>query len=243
MEGCVNIFKANDVSANYIIDRDGTVVETVDIHKVAYHAYSDVNTHEHGLFAANSLSIGIELMGIPDKFRDEKIEHFEKLKKDFDTKKAKLEADKKTLEDALAKREAEKAEGKKKVKVRNKDVDVDVAISAIKSAISDQQAKIDALKPDPFVAQWENFTKATDAAGVPLVFKYTDAQYAALNSILEVVSKRYAYQVVATHHYIAPSRKTDPGIHFDWSKVKPHLLPGSLAGDEEHGGGVYVVKI
>jgi hypothetical protein len=243
MEGCLKIFKDNHVSAHYIIDRDGTVVQAVDIHDVAHHAWSDENTHQHGLHAANSLSIGIELMGIPDKFRDEKIEHYEKLKKDFETKKAKLEADKKVLEDALAKREGEKAAGKTKVKVGTKEVDVDVAISNIKSALSDQQAKIDALKPDPFVGQWEKFTKATDADGVPLVYKYTDKQYAALNAILEVVSKRYAYEVVATHHYIVPSRKTDPGSFFDWSKVTSHLLPGTLSGNEKGAGGVYVVKI
>jgi len=243
IEACVQIFKDLGFNAHYIIDRDGTVVQCVDIHNVSYHAFSDQNTSAHGLYAANSLSIGIELMGIPDQFRDPKIAQYEKLKKEFETKKAKLEADKKVLQDALEKREGEKAAGKTKVKVGGKDVDVDVAISTIKTAINDQQAKIDALKPDQFVADWEKFTKDTDADGVPLVFKYTDKQYAALGAILQVVSKRYAYQVVATHHYICPNRKTDPGIYFDWSKVTTHLLPGSLSGDETHGGGVYVVKI
>jgi hypothetical protein len=242
LDGCLNIFKDIKVSAHYIIERNGNIVETVDIHNVAHHAYSDDNTSAHGLHNANTRSIGIELMGIPDKFLDEKIKQFEKLKKDFEDKKAKLEKEKKDLQDVLAKRQQEKADGKKKVKVGGKDMDVDEAISRINTAIEAQDKKIADLKPDPFVDQWETFTKSKDTDGVPLVFKYTAAQYESLGKLLEVYGKRYGYEVVCSHHYIIPAKKTDPGIYFDWAKLTPHLLPGELSGDESGGGGLWLVK-
>src|SRR5204863_6893133 len=101
-------------------ERDGSVVETVDIHNVAHHAFSKENTSAHGLYSANERSIGIELLGIPDKFRDDKVEQYEKAKKSFEDKKAKLEKEKKDLEDVLKTRQKEKADGKKKVKVGGK---------------------------------------------------------------------------------------------------------------------------
>jgi len=243
LDGCLKIFKDIGVSAHYIIERDGTVVEAVDIHNVAYHAYSDGNTSAHGLHNANTRSIGIELLGIPDKFRDQKVKQYETAKKDFEDKKAKLEKEKKDLEDVLKKRQEEKAAGKKKVKVGGKDMDVDEAISKIQTAIAAQDAKIAALKPADFVEQWETFTKDKDTDGVPLVFKYTDAQYAALGTMLEIYGKRYAYEVVCSHHYIIPAAKTDPGIYFDWSKLTGHLLPGDFSGDESGPGGLLLVKI
>ena len=243
LDGCLKIFKDIGVSAHYIIERDGNVVEAVDIHNVAHHAFSSENTFAHGLHNANTRSIGIELLGIPDKFRDAKVVQYEKAKKDFADKKARLEKDKKDLEDKLKQRQDEKAAGKKKVKVGGKDMDVDEAISRIQTAITDQDAKIAALKPDDFVAQWETFTKDKDTDGVPLVYKYTAAQYASLGALLEVYGKRYGYELVCSHHFIIPAKKTDPGIYFDWSKLTPHLLPGALSGDESHGGGLHLVKI
>ncbi|HEV8292418.1 MAG TPA: N-acetylmuramoyl-L-alanine amidase, partial [Tepidisphaeraceae bacterium] len=243
LDGCLKIFKDNGVSAHYIIERDGNVVEAVDIHNVAHHAFSKGNTSAHGLYSANERSIGIELLGIPDKFRDQKVKQFEEAKKDFEDKKAKLEKGKKDLEEALAKREGEKAAGKKKVNVNGVDTDVDVAIAKIKAVITAQDEKIAALKPADFVEQWETFIKDKDTDGVPLVFKYTAAQYEALGKMLEVYGKRYGYEIVCSHHYIIPAAKTDPGIYFDWSKLTPHLLPGDFSGDESGGGGLLVVKI
>ncbi len=192
LDGCLKIFKVIGVSAHYIIERDGTVVEAVDIHNVAYHAYSDGNTSAHGLHNANTRSIGIELLGIPDKFRDQKVKQYETAKKDFEDKKAKLEKEKKDLEDVLKKRQEEKAAEKKKVKVGGKDMDIDEAISKVQTAIAAQDAKIAALKPADFVEQWETFTKDKDTDGVPLVFKYTDAQYAALGTMLEMTKAAQA---------------------------------------------------
>jgi N-acetyl-anhydromuramyl-L-alanine amidase AmpD len=242
LDDCIKIFNDAHVSAHYIIERDGNVVEAVDVHKIADHAWSPQNIWDNGVHYANTRSIGIELLGIADGFRNDKIEQYEKAKKSFEDKKAKLEKDKKDLEEALAKRQEEKAAGKKKVKVRTGEVDVDVAISRIKDAIAAQDAKIAALKPDVFIERWDKFTKDKDSDGVPLVYKYTDAQYAALGALLEVYGKRFGYEVVCSHHYIVPSRKTDPGIYFVWDKLTPHLLPGKLTGDEAGSGGVWVVK-
>lgn len=54
---------------------------------------------------------------------------------------------------------------------------------------------------------------------------YTDAQYAALNFLLEDIFHRYDSIVrdrlhVIGHDEYAPERKTDPGSLFDWSRVK-----------------------
>jgi len=234
---------AGSLSAHYIIDRSGTITQAVDIHNIADHAFSNSNITAHDLFAGNARSIGIELLGFADQFRNNAQKRFDKLKKDFDDKKAKLEKDKKDLQDVLKKRQDEKASGKKKVKVNGRDVDVDDAIAKVNAAIADQDAKIGALKLDPWAENFLNFTGDKDADGVPKVFKYTDDQYQSLGELLEVVGKRYGYELVCSHHYICPSRKTDPGIHFDWSRLKPFLLPGELTGDESGAGAIHLVKI
>ena len=48
---------------------------------------------------------------------------------------------------------------------------------------------------------------------------FEDAQYAALNQLLERLFKRYGRLPLTGHSDIAPGRKTDPGPHFDWSRV------------------------
>lgn len=51
---------------------------------------------------------------------------------------------------------------------------------------------------------------------------YTKAQYAALVPILQALLRRYprlARDTIVGHQEIAPGRKTDPGVMFDWSLV------------------------
>jgi len=49
---------------------------------------------------------------------------------------------------------------------------------------------------------------------------FTEQQYATLAALLAVLKQRYPIAGVAGHSEIAPSRKTDPGPHFDWSRVR-----------------------
>jgi AmpD protein len=52
--------------------------------------------------------------------------------------------------------------------------------------------------------------------GVP----FTDAQYIALNALLAAIKARYPIAGITGHSDIAPSRKTDPGPHFDWPRIR-----------------------
>ncbi len=54
---------------------------------------------------------------------------------------------------------------------------------------------------------------------------YTDAQYAALHAITELLVQHYPLiaQNITGHSDIAPERKTDPGPSFDWSRFRAGL--------------------
>jgi AmpD protein len=48
---------------------------------------------------------------------------------------------------------------------------------------------------------------------------YTDAQYEMLKRLLTALRERYPLEACVGHADIAPGRKTDPGPHFDWSRI------------------------
>ena len=50
---------------------------------------------------------------------------------------------------------------------------------------------------------------------------YSEDQYLALNSVIQVIDSEYGPLSLRGHSDIAPGRKTDPGSAFDWSKVRP----------------------
>lgn len=54
---------------------------------------------------------------------------------------------------------------------------------------------------------------------------YTDAQYAALQAITELLVQHYPLiaQNITGHSDIAPQRKTDPGPSFDWPRFRAGL--------------------
>lgn len=49
---------------------------------------------------------------------------------------------------------------------------------------------------------------------------FTITQYKKLNWLLAILKKYYQITDIAGHNQIAPSRKTDPGKYFEWSKVE-----------------------
>ncbi len=228
----LKIFKDNGVSAHFLIGRKGEITQAVNHTQVAHHAYSPSNVH---LKAANSLSIGIELFGFADDFRESLEEELAKEKKN------KLRKEKADLEAALEKRKKQKAEGVTEITVGKEKMTIDEAISRIEAAI---KAKGEEIAKAPLSARAQDFEtmlapKRPD--GVPHAFAYTDQQYAALGALMEVFARRYGYGLVCSHHYIIPFKKKDPGKHFDWDRLKPFLLPGALVGDEAGDGGVYTV--
>lgn len=52
---------------------------------------------------------------------------------------------------------------------------------------------------------------------------YEDAQYCSLVHLLDALQGHYPLVAAVGHADIAPGRKTDPGPHFDWSRVPASL--------------------
>lgn len=75
------------------------------------------------------------------------------------------------------------------------------------------------------VSQWRGRERCNDfSIGIELEGSdhqpFEPAQYDRLNLLLRDLARRYPLlRSVAGHSDIAPGRKTDPGPHFDWSRV------------------------
>ncbi len=54
---------------------------------------------------------------------------------------------------------------------------------------------------------------------------FTEAQYAALAEIIPAIQQAYpeTQNHLAGHSDIAPGRKTDPGVHLDWMRIRSSL--------------------
>lgn len=52
---------------------------------------------------------------------------------------------------------------------------------------------------------------------------YEDAQYTTLAALSDALRARYPIADIVGHSDIAPGRKTDPGPHFDWARLRRDL--------------------
>jgi AmpD protein len=49
---------------------------------------------------------------------------------------------------------------------------------------------------------------------------YEPAQYQTLKSLIAALTSSYPIQAIVGHSDIAPGRKTDPGLYFDWQQIE-----------------------
>lgn len=75
------------------------------------------------------------------------------------------------------------------------------------------------------VSSWKGREQCNDfSVGIELEgtdeVPFTDAQYASLAALTRALFHRYGQLEVAGHSDIAPGRKTDPGPHFDWARLR-----------------------
>ena len=57
---------------------------------------------------------------------------------------------------------------------------------------------------------------------------FEPAQYRRLSSLIGQIAQRYPVASVVGHEHIAPGRKHDPGVGFDWPSLRLSLAPSTL---------------
>lgn len=82
------------------------------------------------------------------------------------------------------------------------------------------------------VSVWAGRTNLNDTSvGIELAgddqTPFTPAQYAALSRLIGKLARALPIANVVGHSDIAPGRKTDPGPHFDWARLRK-MLPSFL---------------
>ena len=74
------------------------------------------------------------------------------------------------------------------------------------------------------VSQWQGREKCNDfSIGIELEGTDDNAfdpeQYQVLNALIAAIKNHYPIREIVGHSDIAPGRKTDPGLFFDWSQI------------------------
>jgi AmpD protein len=75
------------------------------------------------------------------------------------------------------------------------------------------------------VSQWQGRERCNDfSIGIELEGSdfedFEPHQYTTLQALIDALKATYPIQAITGHSDIAPGRKTDPGPHFNWGKVK-----------------------
>ena len=75
------------------------------------------------------------------------------------------------------------------------------------------------------VSSWRGRSRCNDfSIGIELEGSdekpFTAAQYLALEPLLQALQRNYPITDIVGHSDIAPGRKTDPGPHFDWQRLR-----------------------
>ncbi len=61
---------------------------------------------------------------------------------------------------------------------------------------------------------------------------FTDAQYERLSEVVDALRVRYPIGAIAGHCHVAPGRKSDPGPHFDWARLRARFPTLDLAAEK-----------
>ena len=77
-------------------------------------------------------------------------------------------------------------------------------------------------------SSWKGKTRCNDfSIGIEMEgtgeVPFTAAQYRRLATLTRVLQARYPIRDIAGHSDVAPGRKTDPGLHFDWARYRALL--------------------
>ena len=78
------------------------------------------------------------------------------------------------------------------------------------------------------VSSWQGRERCNDfSIGIELegcdALPFDDAQYRRLADLIDALACRYPVRGVVGHADVAPGRKTDPGPHFDWPRLRASL--------------------